>query len=92
MSIAVRFSPVSLTAQTYDDTLGKIAAAGEWPPSGLEFHVCFGSGDNLRVAEVWSSPEQFAAFGERLMPILAAAGIELTGPPEISEVHNVIRP
>ena len=35
--------------------------------------------------------EQFEAFGERLMPILAAAGIQLASPPDIFEVHNVVK-
>jgi hypothetical protein len=30
------------------------------------------------------------AFGQRLMPILAEAGIE-AGEPELLEVHNVVR-
>ena len=30
------------------------------------------------------------AFGERLMPILSAAGIEFSGEPEILPVHNVV--
>jgi len=35
--------------------------------------------------------EQFEAFGQRLMPILAENGIELAGPPEVIEVHIVKR-
>ena len=33
----------------------------------------------------------FEAFGQRLMPILAEAGVELAGPPEIIEIHNIIK-
>ena len=43
------------------------------------------------VSEIWDSLEQFEAFGQRLMPILAAGGIDLFGPPEIVEIHNVIK-
>ena len=39
----------------------------------------------------WNSREQFDAFGERLLPILAAAGIQFAGPPEIFEAHNVVK-
>ena len=35
--------------------------------------------------------EQFEAFGQRLMPILAEGGIELAGPPEVIEIHNIIK-
>jgi hypothetical protein len=45
----------------------------------------------MRVSEIWDSPEQLQAFGERLMPILADIGIEFSGEPEIVEVHNIIR-
>ena len=91
MSIVVRFNPTSMTAAKYDDTLPKIEAAGAFPPDGLDYHVCFGSDGNLRVSEIWDSREQFAAYGERLMPILADTGIEFSGEPEIFEVHNIIK-
>ena len=45
--------------------------AGIWPsPPGLEVHVPFGSEDDLTVSEIWSSREEFQAYGEKLMPIL----------------------
>jgi hypothetical protein len=90
MSIVVRFSPSNLTAEKYDATNQKFEEAGlEFPPEGLELHVCFGSDDNLRVSEIWDSREQFEAFGERLMPVLSEAGIEFSGEPEVFEVHNL---
>lgn len=58
---------------------------------GLEYHVCFGTEGNLRVSEIWDSREQLAAFGERLMPILADAGIEFSADPEILDVHNIVK-
>ncbi len=90
MSIVVRFSPTSLTTEKYDEALRKHEEAGvEFPPDGLDYHVCFGSDGNLRVSEIWDSREQFEAYGERLMPILADTGIEFSGEPEILEVHNI---
>jgi hypothetical protein len=92
MSIVVRFSPASLTAEKYDKAIRRLEEAdGEFPPDGLDYHVCFGSDGNLRVSEIWDSREQFAAFGERLMPILADVGIEFAGEPEILEAHNIIK-
>lgn len=69
----------------------KSRTPGEWPPAGLDYHVCFGSDGNLKVSEIWNSREQFEAFGERLMPILAGAGIQFTNPPDIFDVHNIIK-
>ena len=91
MSIVVRFKPSNLTAEQYDSTTSKFEEAGlEFPPEGLDYHVCFGSEGSLTVSEIWDSREQLAAYGERLMPILAEAGIEFSGEPEILEVHNII--
>ncbi len=92
MSILVRFTGApGMTAEKYDDTLPLIEAAGEFPPDGLEYHVAFSTGGDFRVSEIWDSREQFEAFGERLMPLLAANGVELAGPPEVLEVHNIIK-
>ncbi|MGZ8692686.1 MAG: hypothetical protein ACXWZY_09750 [Gaiellaceae bacterium] len=92
MSIVVRFNPTSLTTEKYDEAIRRHEEAGvELPPDGLDYHVCFGSDGNLRVSEIWDSREQFEAYGERLMPILADTGIEFSGEPEILEVHNIIK-
>jgi hypothetical protein len=91
MSIVVRFSPTALTAEKYDKTIQMLEAAGDFPPAGLDYHVCFGSEGNLLVSEVWDTQGQFEAFGERLMPILTEAGIEFSGPPVILEAHNTIK-
>ena len=91
MSIVVRFTPTSMTAEKYDAVLPKIEEAGAFPPDGLDYHICFGSPGNLRVSEIWDSREKFEAFGERLMPILSDAGIEFSGTPEIFEVHKIVK-
>jgi hypothetical protein len=92
MSILVRFTGApGMTADQYDAALPRIEASGEFPPDGLDYHVAFSAGGSFRVSEVWDSQEQFEAFGQRLMPILADAGIELAGPPEVIQIHNVIR-
>ena len=59
--------------------------------AGLDYHVCFGADGNLKVSEIWNSREQFEAFGKRLMPILAGAGIQFANPPDIFEVHNIVK-
>jgi hypothetical protein len=91
MSIVVRFSPVGLTAAKYDAVSERIQNAVEWPPDGMDHHLCFGSDGNLRVSEVWDSREQLEAFGKQLMPILEDEGIQMAGEPEVFEVHNAER-
>ena len=90
MSMLVRFNPPSLTTEQYDTTVQKLEDGGDFPPDGLDLHVCFGTDGSLKVSEVWDSQEQFDAFGERLRPILEEAGID-SGQPEVIEVHNIIR-
>jgi hypothetical protein len=91
VSMLARFAPSPpVTAEQYDESIRRLKEAGDFPPDGLEYHVCFGPSDNLRVSEIWESMEQFNAFGERLMPLLADVGIN-PGEPEILEIHNIIR-
>ena len=84
MRIVVRFTPEgATTTEQYDETIRRLDETGDFTPEGLEYHVCYLSGDgNVRVGEVWDSREQFGAFGERLMPVLADVGID-PGEPEI---------
>jgi hypothetical protein len=92
MSIVVRFTPTTLTAEKYDLANRRLEEAGiDFPPEGMDYHVCFGSEGNLRVSEIWDSKEQLDAFGEHLMPVLAGVGIEFSGAPEILEVHNIVK-
>ena len=92
MSIVVRFSPANMTTEQYDEALRRLQDADvQFPPDGLDYHICFGSDGDLRVSEIWDSQEQLQAFGEKLMPILADAGIGFSGEPEVFEVHNAIK-
>ena len=92
MSILVRFTGApNLTAEKYDETMTRIEASGKFPPDGLDYHVAFISGGSFCVSEIWDSKEQFEAFGQRLMPILTENGVELAGPPEIMEIHNIVK-
>jgi hypothetical protein len=91
MSILARFTPASaVTIQQYDETIRRLQESGDFPPDGLEYHVAFDPDDNLRVSEIWDSQEQFEAFGKRLMPILAEAGID-PGEPELLQIHNIVK-
>ena len=90
MSILVRWTPPALTAEQYDESVGKLEAQGNWPPDGLDYHVCFSANGNLHVSEIWDSKEQFEAFGERMMPVLEEVGID-PGEPTFIEIHNTVK-
>lgn len=91
MSMLVRFPASNVTRQQYDSVRGDLTDSGDWPPEGCELHVCFGDESDIRVSEVWESREKFDAFGEKLMPKLEKAGIQLSGEPEFFDVQVVER-
>jgi hypothetical protein len=90
MSVVARFTPRSLTAEKYEESVRRLEQAGVWPPDGMDYHVFFGTEGDLRVSEIWDSTEKLQAFGEKLMPILADIGIE-PGEPEVLEIHNIVK-
>jgi hypothetical protein len=92
MSIVVRFPTVGLTRQQYDEVSRRMEEAGAWPPDGMQLHVLFGTEGDLRVSEIWESPEQLRAFGEQLLPVLNEAGVQTAGEPEVFEVHVLEQP
>ncbi len=89
MSVIIHFKHGGFTADKYARVIDQLNAAGAGSPKGRSYHVCHGDPNNLEVTDVWSSMEEFQAFGETLMPILQSIGLELDQP-VISEVHNVI--
>ncbi len=90
MSLLIRFAPPSLTADQYDQVVHRLEEEGISPADGLDYEVCFGSGDQCKVSLVWDSKEHLDAFAARLMPILAELGVD-PGEPEVFEVHNIIK-
>ena len=90
MSILVRFSPPSMTAEQYDAILARLTEEGIQPAPGLELEVCYGAGDQMKDSLLFDSQEELDAFGERLAPILEEMKLD-PGAPEVFEVHNIIR-
>ena len=90
MSVLIRFAPPSLTAEQYDSVVSRLTEDGVMPADGLDYEVCFGRGDNLKVSQIFDTREQLDAFGARLAPILEEFGIN-PGEPEIVQIHNIIK-
>ncbi len=91
VSLLIRFAPASLTAEQYDNAVRRLNEEGVFPADGLDYEICFGSGDKHKVSQVWDSKEQMEAFGESLKPVLADLGID-PGQPEVVPVHIIIDP
>jgi hypothetical protein len=62
MSLVTRFSPESLTSDQYDHVVRRLNEESISPADGLDYELCFGSGDKMKVSLVWDSKEQFDAF------------------------------
>jgi hypothetical protein len=92
MSIVVRYQVVGLTRQQYDEVSRRMEEAGAWPPDGLQMHVLFGTEGDLKVSEIWESPEKLAAFGEQIRPVLDEVGVQVTGEPQVFDVHELQQP
>ncbi len=92
MSVVVRHQPRGLTREKYDEVSRRMEEAGIWPPDGLQMHVLFGTEGDLKVSEIWESPEQLQAFLDRAMRVFDEVGVLLSGEPEIFEVHQLEMP
>lgn len=89
MAVAIYFHPESLSEPEYRAVVEQLAREGEWPPSGLVHHSCFGEGNQLMVYEVWETQEALDAFGQRLMPVLQQQQLD-PGQPQVMPVVNVL--
>ena len=89
MALCMYFPVKGMTVARYEGVLRDLEAAGQGAPAGRSYHCAFFAGDDLHVVDVWDSQEAFDAFGEVLIPILTANGVE-PAQPEAGEVHNII--
>jgi hypothetical protein len=91
MAFAFSFKPAAMDSAQYDECIRQLEAAGAGAPAGRLYHACHGSGDQLRVFDVWESMEAFEQFGPTLGPILQALGVD-PGTPEVTPIHNILVP
>jgi hypothetical protein len=96
MAIIAVFQSPSLTQAKYEDSVrqltggrSRLQTAADWPVEGLLVHAAGQGPQGFRVVDVWESEDAFRRFGEKLMPILKAVGVE--GQPEIYPAHTVVR-
>jgi hypothetical protein len=89
MALGFYITGRGFTQERYDTTLAQLEAAGAGAPEGRLLHVALTTDDGIAVFDIWESEAAFGAFGETLIPILTAAGIEINEP-VIMPVHNRI--
>jgi hypothetical protein len=83
--------PRAMTAQQYDEVIRRLEAAGVLKPPGLLYHLCYQQPDEqtLRVVNVWESRAAMEVYTPVVLPIVQEVGIELAGPPDVYDVHNL---
>lgn len=89
MAVGIYIAQEGFTTEIYDSTLKEIAEAAP-APKGRSLHVALETDGTIQVFDIWDSLEDFQAFGETLLPILAKAGLEL-GEPMVATIHNTIK-
>jgi hypothetical protein len=90
MAISYYFQPTGFSAETYDEAIKQLEAAGAASPKGRSLHVGLEINGQIAVFDIWDSQEDFEAFGATLLPIMSALGAE-PGEPMVAPVHNVIQ-
>jgi hypothetical protein len=95
MAIVTVFQSPTLTQAKYEESVkrltngrNKLESPADWPVAGLLVHVAGQAPNGFRVLDVWQSEEAFRKFGETLLPILQAIGVE--GQPEIYPSHTFV--
>jgi len=90
MALGFYFAHGGFTPEKYASVLKQLGDAGAGAPQGRTLHVALETDGGIQVFDIWESQEEFEAFGATLLPILAAAGVELNDP-MVATVHNVIK-
>lgn len=88
--ILVHFNGKGMTAAQYDQIIVELQKVTTFPPAGQIAHACYKTDDGYKVIDVWESAEVFAAFGEKLMPILQKLGVN-AGQPIVYSLHNYLK-
>ncbi len=95
MPIVAVFQSPNLTREKYEESVRRLSGGkarmgspADWPVPGLLVHAAGQGASGFRVVDVWESEDAFRKFGEKLMPVLKAVGIE--GQPDIYPAHTFV--
>ncbi len=91
MTIGIRIKLPGVTQAQFDAAHDHINPVRN-PPKGLVFHASGPIDGGWGIIDFWESREDFDAFQPRIAEGTAAAGVEMSGPPDIKEfpVHETI--
>jgi hypothetical protein len=94
MAIGIRIKFPGVTQEQFDAVNAHIDPVSD-PPKGAIFHASGPVDGGWGVIDFWESRADFDAFQEdRIQKAVAAAGVEMQGPPDIKEfpVHETFAP
>jgi hypothetical protein len=91
MAVGIRIKLPGLTEEQFDKAHDHINP-DRTPPKGLLFHASGPIDGGWGIIDFWESRADFASFTPRFQEGMAAAEIELQGPPDIKEfpVHEMV--
>ncbi len=91
MTIGIRLKLPGITQEQFDAAHDQINP-DRIPPKGLVFHASGPIDGGWGVIDFWESREDFDAFQHLIQEGMAAAGVALSGPPDMKEfpVHETI--
>jgi hypothetical protein len=72
--VAVHISPEHMTRDDYQRIIAELEASGAGDPEGRLYHAAYGE-DEIRLFEVWESPEQFETHRDRLFTALQEVSV-----------------
>jgi hypothetical protein len=90
MSIVAIFDVPDMNQEKYDNVIKELESVGLGKFDARPYHVAsVKEGGGMVVVDVYTSVEEFAKFGESLMPILIKNGIN-PPQPQVHQVHNIV--
>ena len=91
MAVGIRIKLHGITQEQFDKGHNQINP-DRTPPKGLLYPASGPVDGGWGIIDFWESREDFDAFAKRFPEGMAAAGVELQGPPDIKEfpVHEMI--
>lgn len=95
MPVAAHFvnKPDLETRRRYEAAFERLDAQGARHPDGRLSHTSWIVGGELHVLDVWESQEKLDAyFTSTLGQLIADVGLELSRPPEMGDVVQIVLP
>jgi hypothetical protein len=93
MTVGIRVKLPGVTQEVFDKVNAHIDPKGN-PPQGIVFHASGAIDGGWGIIDFWESRAAFDAFQGRIQSAMAAAGVEMQGPPDVREfpVHETYQP